>query len=227
MSPRGVLPRSDRGAETATRAAGEADEPHSARRRARAIPRWSGEMPRPSGVGARSRVRGREQAAEARIPTPRFDEQRDVRATVERDLGASDRSHAERLRGVRELERAVDAVVIGERERLVPELCGTCREAPPAATPHPGRVRGMAVQLDVARHLSAGTWSRSVQARSSSRRKARRHAPRRPRAACGGRRTRRSRMGDDAASRARPTRRGAVPSSKASSRSGSRIACNE
>jgi len=40
----------------------------------------------------------------------------------ERDFGARDRLDAERLRRVRELERAVDAVVVGERERFVAEL---------------------------------------------------------------------------------------------------------
>jgi hypothetical protein len=44
------------------------------------------------------------------------------------DLGARDRPHAEVLRRVRELERAVDAVVVGERERLVPQLRRAQRE---------------------------------------------------------------------------------------------------
>ena len=45
-----------------------------------------------------------------------------MRAVRERHLGAGDRSDAERLRGLGELERAVDPVVISERERLVAEL---------------------------------------------------------------------------------------------------------
>ena len=45
-----------------------------------------------------------------------------MRAALERHLRAGDRPHAEGLRRVRELERAVDAVVVGERERLVAEL---------------------------------------------------------------------------------------------------------
>jgi hypothetical protein len=49
-----------------------------------------------------------------------------VRAIVERQLRAGDRPHAERLGRVRELERAVDAVVVGERERRVTELGGPC-----------------------------------------------------------------------------------------------------
>ena len=45
-----------------------------------------------------------------------------MRALGERHLGTRDRTHSERLRRVRELERAVDPVVISERERLVAEL---------------------------------------------------------------------------------------------------------
>ena len=45
-----------------------------------------------------------------------------MRAAVEGDLGPGDRADADELRRVRELERAVDAVVVGERERLVAEL---------------------------------------------------------------------------------------------------------
>ena len=41
---------------------------------------------------------------------------------VQRDLGAGDRADADELRRVGELERAEDAVVVGERERLVAEL---------------------------------------------------------------------------------------------------------
>ncbi len=40
------------------------------------------------------------------------------------DLRAGDRPHAERLGRMRELERAVDAVVVGQRKRLVAELRG-------------------------------------------------------------------------------------------------------
>ena len=50
---------------------------------------------------------------------------------------------------VRELERAVDAVVVGERERLVPEL-GRRRELLRLRRAVEERVRGVAVQLDVA-----------------------------------------------------------------------------
>ncbi len=43
-------------------------------------------------------------------------------AVCERYLRAGDRSHAERLRSMRELERAVDPVVVRECEGLVAEL---------------------------------------------------------------------------------------------------------
>ena len=49
-------------------------------------------------------------------------------AADERHLGAGDRADAGELRRVRELERAEDAVVVGERERLVAELGRTQRE---------------------------------------------------------------------------------------------------
>ena len=104
------------------RAAGEADEAvgvleqrlERQRRRQRL-----GALLRPG-----ARVRLGEQPAEVRVALRRLDEQRDVGAALERDLGAGDRPDAERLRRVGELERAVDAVVVGERERLVAELGG-------------------------------------------------------------------------------------------------------
>ena len=51
-----------------------------------------------------------------------------MRAADESDLGAGDRADADELRRVGELERAVDAVVVGERERLVAELRRAQRE---------------------------------------------------------------------------------------------------
>jgi len=47
-----------------------------------------------------------------------------VAAAGDRHLGAGDRPDAEELGRVRELERAVETVVVGERERLVAELGG-------------------------------------------------------------------------------------------------------
>ena len=47
-----------------------------------------------------------------------------MRAVGERQLGAGDGTHAEVLGRVRELERAVDPVVVGERECGIAELGG-------------------------------------------------------------------------------------------------------
>src|SRR5260370_17137378 len=72
-------------------------------------------------------MRGCEQAAEVGVPLRALDEQRQVGAAVECDFRAGDRMYAEVLRRVCELERAVDAVVIGERERRITELgCPSC-----------------------------------------------------------------------------------------------------
>jgi hypothetical protein len=72
-----------------------------------------------------------------------------VRAVGESDLGARDRADAERLRRVRELERAVDAVVVGERERRVAELGRLDDELLRQRRPVEERVRRVAVELDV------------------------------------------------------------------------------
>ena len=55
------------------------------------------------------------------------------------------------LRRVRELERAVDAVVVGERKRVVAELCGAGGELLRQRRAVEERVRGVCVQLDVRR----------------------------------------------------------------------------
>src|SRR5215216_5603630 len=68
------------------------------------------------------RVRRRQEPAEVRVAARTLDEERDVRAVGEGDLRSGDRPHPERLRRLRELERAVDPVVVGERKRLVAEL---------------------------------------------------------------------------------------------------------
>ncbi len=77
-----------------------------------------------------------------------------MRAAGERHLGAGDRAHAEVLRRVRELERAVDAVVVGERERVVAELGRARGELLRQRGAVEERVRGVRVQLDVRRRAS-------------------------------------------------------------------------
>ncbi len=70
-------------------------------------------------------------------------------AIPERDLRAGDRPDAERLRSVRELERAVDAVVVGERERLVAELGRANRELLGQRGAVEERVGGVRVKLGI------------------------------------------------------------------------------
>src|SRR4029077_7761028 len=102
--------------EPVTRATGEADEALI-----QLLEQGLGE-PRRQRVAvrrvARVRVRGGQQPAEVRVAALRLDEQSDVRAIREGYLGAGDRTDAEVLRRVRELERAVDPVGVGARERL-------------------------------------------------------------------------------------------------------------
>ena len=68
----------------------------------------------------------------------------------EAHLRAGDRAHAERLRRLGELERAVDAVVVGEGERLVAELRRPGGQLFRLRGAVEERVRRVAVQLDVA-----------------------------------------------------------------------------
>ena len=69
-----------------------------------------------------------QQPAEVGVARGRLDEQRHVRPVGERYLGAGDRSDAECLRRLGELQRAIDAVVVGQRERAVAKLGGPNRE---------------------------------------------------------------------------------------------------
>ncbi len=63
----------------------------------------------------------RQQATEIRVALRSLRKQHDMTAITECDFGAGDRLHAERLRGVRECERAVDAVAVGEGDGGVSE----------------------------------------------------------------------------------------------------------
>ena len=101
------------------RAARQADEPLGA---------LAQRVQRRARVRAVVRVRGGEQLREVGVARARLDQQRDVEGTVlvfDRQLTAGDRPHAQRLGRVRELERAAEVVVIGQRERLVAELVRT------------------------------------------------------------------------------------------------------
>jgi hypothetical protein len=63
-----------------------------------------------------------QQPAQVCVALRALDQQRHVRAVGQRYLRAGDRPDAEGFRRVRELERAVDPVVVGQRERFVTEL---------------------------------------------------------------------------------------------------------
>ena len=139
--------------EPVARAAGEADEP--------VVQLAAGAPGRARAAAARRSRPGTacpacaavSEPAEVRVALRRLDEQRDVRPADERHLRAGDRPDAERLRRVRELERAVDAVVVGERERLVAELGRAERELLRLRGAVEERVGRVAVQLDVRTRL--------------------------------------------------------------------------
>ncbi len=76
----------------------------------------------------RPRMRRGHQPAEVRVAHRRLDEERHVRPVGERHFGARDRTHPECLRRLGKLERAVDPVVVGQRERTVAELGRADRE---------------------------------------------------------------------------------------------------
>ena len=122
--------------------------PRRARRRTRrVVAAGSSSRSRPS-----TRVRGvrvGQDPAEVLVAAAGLAEQRDVGAAVERDLGAGDRAQPEVLGRMRELERSVDPVVVGERERVVAELGRPRRELLGQRRPVEERVRRVRVQLDV------------------------------------------------------------------------------
>lgn len=93
---------------------------------------------------------GGEDPAEVRIAPARLDEQRDVCSTDDGHLRAGDRPEPGVLRGVGELERAVDPVVIGQRERRIAELGRSRDELLRVGGAVEEGVRRMAVELDVA-----------------------------------------------------------------------------
>jgi hypothetical protein len=102
-------------------------------------------------VQALVRVGGGEEAAEVRVAARALDKERDVRAVTQGDLGAGERAQAERLRGVGKLERAVEAVVVGEREDVVAELGGAGGELLGQGGAVEEGVGGVRVELDVCR----------------------------------------------------------------------------
>ena len=141
-------------AEPLARAAGEADEP---------LVQLGQEIWLEAGVEALAGVRGGQQAAEVRVAARGLDQEGQVRAVGEGDLGARNGADADRARRVGELERAVDAVVVGERERGIAELGGADRELLGQRRAVEEAVGGVRVQLDVFRpaHARLSTLSTS------------------------------------------------------------------
>ena len=85
-------------------------------------------MSGPYGMDSCLRMRGGEEPAEVPVAATALDQKRDVSAAFQRHLGTCDRPHAEGLRRVRELEGAVEAVVVGERECLISKLGRASRQ---------------------------------------------------------------------------------------------------
>jgi hypothetical protein len=137
--------------EPMTRAAGEADE---------ALVAFSEKGRIQPGVQALVRVCSREETAEVRVAARGLDEEGDVRAVGERGLCPRDRAEADRLRGVGELERAVDAVVVGERESLVAELGRADGQLFGKRGAVEEGVGGVRVELDVAHSSQSANHAR-------------------------------------------------------------------
>jgi hypothetical protein len=148
LDPRGhgAVARAARQTDEPVRVALEVLEPRARRERVR----------RPV---ARALVRLRDQPAEVRVAGPVLAQERHVVAVLERQLGAHDRPHAERLDGGGELHRPVQPVVVGERDRRVPLLGRRRRDLDRMRGPVEEREGGVAVELDV-RH-GANTCSHS------------------------------------------------------------------
>src|SRR3954447_3285006 len=157
--------------EPVTGAAREADEPLGMLLEEALVDGWRERLPVLSTGPAGSRMGLGQDPAEVRVSPARLDEQRHVEALKararalalalvrlcrglagERQLGSRNGAYAEVLCGVGELERAVDAVVVGEGERRIPELGGAGGQLLGQRGAVEERVRRVAVELDV-RHV--------------------------------------------------------------------------
>ncbi len=92
-------------------------------------------------------VGGGEQAAEVAVALGRLREQREVVAVGERQLGACDGADAKGFRGLGELHRSVEAVVIGEGEGLVAQFPGAQHQVVGAGGAVEQRPAGVEVEL--------------------------------------------------------------------------------
>ena len=106
---------------------------------------------------ARPLVSLRDQPAEVPVARSVLAEQGDVEGVVEGELRSDDRAQAERFRRLRELHRAVEAVVVGDGERGVPVLRGGMRELDRMRGAVQERERRVAVELDVGHRRASGS----------------------------------------------------------------------
>ncbi len=92
----------------------------------------------------------REQAAEVGVAGAVLAEERQVVAAFERDLGAGDRAHAPGPGALGELHRAVQAVVVSQRQRCLPQFARPQHQLLDVRSAVKEREVGMTVQLRVA-----------------------------------------------------------------------------
>ena len=109
----------------------------------------NGRRDRLPGAFAGMGVGERQQAAEIAPATLGGDQQRQVAAVGEAQLGAVDRAQPQSAGGMRKLHRAVDAVMVGQRERLMAELERGGGELLGQRGAVKEGVGGVAVELDV------------------------------------------------------------------------------
>ena len=129
-------------------AARQADEPLGVleHRRERDL-RVGGRRTRPT--LARMRVRARDQATQVGPAAGALHQERDVTLVVEVELRAVDRPQPESPRGLRELHRARDRVMVGQRQRLVAQLERRRDQLVGHRGPVEEGVGGVAVELDI------------------------------------------------------------------------------
>ena len=102
----------------------------------------------------------RDEPAEVAVARAVLDEQSEVRAVLDRQLGARDRLDPQPLAGLGELHRAPEAVVVGERDRLI----AVNRRGGDHFLGRRGaveeRVGGVGVKLDVVHYGASGLTCR-------------------------------------------------------------------
>ena len=159
----GAAPSGRRAARAARRARRRARSPRgrpAPRRALERVERERGGEGLPSGRGRVSRVRLGDQPAEIAPAGRRLDQQGEVKVGRSGALGLDtvisapdDRADAQRLARLRELHRPPDAVVVGQRQRLVAELGRRSASSSGSEAPSPKEKAEWAVQLDVARGI--------------------------------------------------------------------------